>query len=96
MRVLLLGVAASLTLSTVALAQPSKAGDAYKMAKDDCARARKAGKTCVLDMDADTFEGSTPAGDGSTITSVGFTKQPSLIRIRRDFIREIIKSAEDL
>lgn len=96
MRVLLLGLVASLSLSTVAVAQPSKASDVQKMAKDDCARARAAGKTCVLDMEADVHEGAVPKGDGEGFTGLGFGKAGSLIRLRRDFIREIMKSAEDL
>ena len=38
-------------LPAAALAQPSKAADVTTMATDDCARARQAGKTCVLSID---------------------------------------------
>jgi hypothetical protein len=99
MRVLpvsLLGIFISASLVTVAAAQPSKATDASKMAKDDCARARAAGKTCVLAFEADVFEGNSPKGDGSVFTAVDWGRMGSLIRLRRDFIPEIIKSAEDL
>jgi len=70
--------------------------DAAKMHADDCARARKAGKTCVLDMGGEDIETSTPTAGGSAIGIISFGKRESLIRIRRDFITEILKSAENL
>ena len=98
MRILLAASLASLTaLSALpASADPSPAADARKMATDDCARARKAGRDCVLSMDAHEIGGDTPSATGSTVTVPISTKQPSLIRLRRDFIPEILKSAEDL
>ena len=41
--------------------------DAAKMHADDCARARKAGKTCVLDMGGEDIESDTPTAGGSAI-----------------------------
>lgn len=70
--------------------------DAQKMKTDDCARARKQNKTCVLDMGTETLEGNVGKGDGERIDIIGFGKATSLIRIRRDFITEILKTAEDL
>jgi hypothetical protein len=91
---LLLGTAAA-----TADSKPSKPStpDATKMATDDCARARKQNKTCVLDMGkGDEIEGGTPTAGGSAIGIIQFTKAESLIRVRKDFIVEILKSAEDL
>jgi hypothetical protein len=98
MRILLAATLASLaTLSALpASANPSRAADASKMATDDCARARKAGKDCVLSMDAHEVGGDTPRSTGLSVVVLNPTKQPSLIRVRRDFIPEILKSAEDL
>ena len=101
MRTRLLGFTASLLVVgsalAPALAQPSKGPDVQKMAKDDCAKARAAGKTCVLDItDGDIHEGEVPKGEGTGFTGIGFGKATSLIRIRRDFIQQIMKSAEDL
>ena len=97
MRVLLLSVVFSASLTTVVAAQPSKPTDVTKMAKDDCARARAQNKTCVLTIDdGDAFEGNAPKGDGDMFSALDWIKAKSLIRIRRDFIQEIIKSAEDL
>ena len=70
--------------------------DVTKMDTDDCARARKAGKTCVLDVPPEDVDGQAPgAGDVRTRILI-FGTQTSLIRIRRDFIPEIVKTAEDL
>ncbi len=71
-------------------------GDAVKMAKGDCARARAMGKTCVLDIEGMEVEGGAATGGGSHVSIADFGKTGSLIRIRRDFIAEIIKSAEDI
>ena len=75
---------------------PSPTADVTKMVTEDCAHARKAGKTCVLDVPAEDVGGQTPtAGDVGTRVLV-FHPEGSLIRIRRDFIPEIVKAAEDL
>jgi hypothetical protein len=66
------------------------------MKTDDCAKARKAGRQCVLDMGAEDVHGTTPSKDGIDTSVVTFKELGSLIRIRRDFIAEIIKSADDL
>ena len=76
---------------------PSRTADAQQMKTDDCARARKQNKTCVIDMGkGEDIEGTTGKGEGIGVAVIQTGKQPSLIRIRRDFIAEIIKSAEDL
>lgn len=87
-------IAAMLLLPATAFADAPK--DAQQMKTDDCARARKQNKTCVLDMGTETLEGTVGKGEGERIDIIGFGKAGSLIRIRRDFIAEIIKSAEDL
>ncbi|HET7500468.1 MAG TPA: hypothetical protein VFK02_05675 [Kofleriaceae bacterium] len=82
--------------SSVALADPSPARDVTRMVTDDCARARKAGKTCVLEISAEDVDGAVPAGSDIRIGLVTFGTAGSLIRLRRDFIPEIVKAAEDL
>ena len=97
MRVTLLAILLSLSTVTVVSAQPSKASDVHKMNKDDCAKARAQNKTCVLTIeDGDNIEGNTPTMGDPGITIAGFGKGTSLIRLRRDFIPEILKTAEDL
>ena len=56
----------------------------------------KGGKVKVYDFSGDTIEGDLVKPEGSTVDARDFAKHSSLIRIRKDFIPEIIKSAEDL
>ena len=53
-------------------------------------------KVKVYDFSGDTIEGDLIKPEGSTVDARDFAKHSSLIRIRKDFIPEIIKSAEDL
>ena len=78
-------VAAILLVGGIASAQPAK-GE----------KAAPAGKTKVYDFSGDTIEGDLIKPEGSTVDARDFAKHSSLIRIRKDFIPEIIKSAEDL
>jgi hypothetical protein len=74
---------AVLGLSTTAYAQKKGGAEA-------------AGKVKVYDFSGDTIEGDLVKPEGSTVDARDFAKHSSLIRIRKDFIPEIIKSAEDL
>lgn len=78
------------------VADQGKTVDVRTMATDDCARARKAGKTCVLDIGEESIEGQVATGTGEGFTSIDWGKAGSLIRLRRDFITEILRSAEDI
>jgi hypothetical protein len=91
MRILL---AALLLLPAISFADVPK--DAEQMKNDDCARARKLNKTCVLDMRSETLEGGVAKNEGERVDIAVFFKATSLIHIRRDFITEIIKTAEDI
>jgi len=84
--------------SSVAIADnPSgKTVDVETMKDGDCARARKAGKTCVLDIGEEILVGQVASGNGEKLTGIELGKAASLIRLRRDFITEILKSAEDI
>jgi hypothetical protein len=54
-------------------------------------------KVKVYDFSGDTIEGDLIKPEGTNIDVGGFAKHSSsLIRIRQDFIAEILKSAEDL
>ncbi|HEU4731387.1 MAG TPA: hypothetical protein VFT22_26015 [Kofleriaceae bacterium] len=81
---------------SAALADPGPGRDVTTMVTDDCARARRAGKTCVLQISAEDVDGALPAGSEIRIGLATFGTAGSLIRIRRDFIPEIVKAAEDL
>jgi hypothetical protein len=53
-------------------------------------------KVKVYDFSGDTIEGDLIRPEGTTVDARDFAKHSSLIRIRKDFIQEIVKSAEDL
>ena len=89
MRKTIIAIASLLLLVGVAAAQP-KAGGAAK------ADAGGGGKVKVYDFSGDTIEGDLIKPEGSTVDARDFAKHSSLIDIRKDFIPEIIKSAEDL
>jgi hypothetical protein len=87
---------ASLLIAGPASALADAPADIKKMNTDDCAKARAAGKTCVISIEGIDVEGITGKGQGERIGVLGFDKHESLIRLRRDFIPEILKTAEDL
>jgi len=66
------------------------------MHADDCARARALHKTCVLDIKGDDIEGGVDHPGGSVFSAREWVSAGSLIHLRRDFIVEILKSAEDV
>lgn len=85
--------------SSSALAQPAASAqqDPKDLAAQDCTRARKLHQSCTLTFTTGTdIAGSSPTGDGTSVTVVGHHKMPSLIHVRTDFRAEIIKSAEDI
>ena len=89
MRKLVLIVASLALLAGTALADdkkaPAKGGDGGG-----------GGKVKVYDFSGDTIEGDLIKPEGSTVDARDFAHHGSLIKIRKDFIPEIIKSAEDL
>ncbi len=87
MRKLLMTVLSLALLTSVALADDKKGGDKG---------GGGGGKVKVYDFSGDTIEGDLVKPEGSTVDARDFAKHSSLIRIRKDFIPEIIKSAEDL
>jgi len=63
------------------------------------ALAQKAGdkpKVKVYDFSGDTIEGDLIKPEGESVDARDISQFSSLIRIRKDFIAEIIKAAEDL
>jgi hypothetical protein len=80
-----------ISVITVGLFTLSFAGTALAQKKDD-----KAAKVKVYDFSGDTIEGDLIKPEGSSVDARDFAKHSSLIRIRKDFIAEILKSAEDL
>ena len=84
----LLTVALTIVIASPAQAQEKKAAAA--------ADKPAAGKVKVYDFSGDTIEGDLIRPEGTTVDARDFAKHSSLITIRKDFIKEIIKSAEDL
>lgn len=64
---------------------------------DDCARARAQHKDCVIDIaGGEEIDGNAPAATDTMINFLKWTKSQSLIHLRRDFVPELVKTAEDL
>jgi hypothetical protein len=53
-------------------------------------------KVKSYDFSGDTIDGDLLRPDGDVVDTRTFASHSSLIRIRKDFIKEILKSAEDL
>ena len=88
MRKTIVVIASLLLFVGVAAAQPKAGGNN----KDSGG----GGKVKVYDFSGDTIEGDLIKPEGSTVDARDFAKHSSLINIRKDFIPEIVKSAEDL
>ena len=90
MRTLVMMFATLGILSATALGQPKgKPADAGNAGNGKS-------KVKVYDFSGDTIEGDLIKPEGTTVEARDFAKHTSLIRIRQDFIAEILKSAEDL
>ena len=76
-----------------ALAQQNKGGGAAPATNSG---SKGNGKVKVYDFSGDNIEGDLIKPEGTTVDARDFAKHSSLIKIRKDFIDEIIKSAEDL
>jgi len=94
MRNLVGALVALLFVAGSAMAQPAPKG-APKGAPADKGGGGN-GKVKVYDFSGDTIEGDLVKPEGSTVDARDFAKHSSLINIRKHFIPEIIKSAEDL
>ena len=91
--VVLATVSPALTALADPLVLPS---EVQRMATDDCAQARAKNHTCVLSIEEEGIEGGVPRSGETAISLVTFTHAASLITLRRDFIPEIVKTAEGL
>ena len=81
----------TLVTLVMALGLLTLAGSAEAQKKED-----PKAKVKVYDFSGDTIEGDLIKPEGSSVDARDFAKHSSLIRIRKDFIAEILKSAEDL
>ncbi len=62
----------------------------------DCARARKAGKPCQLTIEPEQVGGDRPVPDGTDLRLRRFEPAGSMLRLRREFLDQIVKSADEL
>jgi hypothetical protein len=62
----------------------------------DCGRARKAGRTCELTIEPEDVGGDRPVPDGTDLRARWFEPPGSLLRLRRDFVPEIVRATDDL
>jgi len=79
-----------------ASAQDAKKGGGGGNANAGGGGDKSSGKVKTYDFSGDTIDGDLVKPEGSTVDAREFAKHSSLIRIRTNFIPEIIKSAEDL
>ena len=93
MQKMLRSFAVGLALAIVAISAPALADDKKPADKGG---SPGAAKVKVYDFSGDTIEGDLIRPEGTTVDARDFAKHSSLIRIRTNFIPEIIKSAEDL
>jgi hypothetical protein len=86
-----------LTSFVAGLALVCSVGVAHAQEKGKAAdKGDKAGKVKVYDFSGDDIQGDLIRPDGTAFDARDFAKHSSLIKIRKDFIPEIIKSAEDV
>ncbi len=86
---------ALVTLGFFLFSSSALAQSAEETAQGDCARARALGKPCVLTLGAEEVEGGVLRPEGDVLSPRRFVSAASLIHLRRDFIPEILKSAQD-
>jgi hypothetical protein len=89
-------VALAAIVVPVTLAGPAHAQPAPAKTSDKGNDKAAGSKVKVYDFSGDTIEGDLIRPEGTTVDARDFAKHASLIRIRTNFIPEIIKSAEDL
>ena len=91
-------VASVLAVSIAALGSIVGGGTALAQKKGAAkpAAADAGGKTKNYDFSGDNIEGELIKPDGEMVNTRKFAEHTSLIRVRQDFIKEIVKSADNL
>jgi uncharacterized protein with LGFP repeats len=80
--------------AVLALVLAAPVAEAQRKGKAETEEDKKRVRT--YDFTGDDIDGDLIKPDGEFVDTRQFASHTSLIRIRKDFIREIIKSAEDL
>ncbi len=90
-------VASVLVFVTFGLVVGLGTGSAFAQKKGKKADAADTGnKVKNYDFSGDNIEGELIKPDGEMVNSRKFAEHTSLIRVRQDFIKEIVKSADNL
>lgn len=93
-------VASTVVVSVLVLAAPSAFAQGKPAAKPAAgaaaAPAASGNKVKNYDFSGDDIEGEIVKPDGEDLNARKFAEHASLIRVRTDFIREIVKAAEDI
>ncbi len=79
-----------------ALALAFSGGSALAQNKGKGQSAKDYQKVKSYDFTGDTIDGELVKPDGEFVDARKFAEHTSLIKVRQDFIKEILKSAEDL
>jgi hypothetical protein len=93
---LLTALAAPPALADPAPAPPAHPASTTRAESSECARARKAGKPCQLTIEPEQVGGDRPTPDGTDLRLRRFEPVGSMIRLRMEFIDQIVKAADDL
>jgi hypothetical protein len=75
---------------------PEQRRAAARAEASECARARKAGKPCQLTIEPEQVGGDRAIPDGTDLRLRRFEPTGSMIRLRTEFIDQIVKSADEL
>jgi len=75
---------------------PEQRAAARRAEASECARARKAGKPCQLTIEPEQIGGDRVTPDGIDLRLRRFEPTGSMIRLRTEFIDQIVKSADAL
>ncbi len=86
----------ALVASVLAIALASIGGGTAFAQKKGDKPADAGGKVKNYDFSGDNIEGELIKPDGEMVNTRKFAEHTSLIRVRQDFIREIVKSADNL
>jgi len=89
-------VAALVFIAATAATASAQTESSESLKAQDCKKAREAGKACVLSFEGTDIEGGVESPDGIVINPRDLSTFGSLIRIRFDFIAEIIRATENL
>jgi hypothetical protein len=89
-------VATILTISGGALAQPAPQPRPARPAAGQPGTTTAPPRVRNYDFDADFIDGELVRPEGEFLSTRRTAEHGSLIKVRTDFIREIVKSAEDL